>query len=74
MATAARALTEITKEALRVLYREIGIVDTVRFLNQFTAGFGDYTRERNDLFGHMTLDDLVSEIRQRKSPILRQEN
>jgi hypothetical protein len=42
-------LTEITQEALRVLYRELGVVNTIRFLNQFTTGFGDYTSERQAL-------------------------
>ncbi len=41
--------TELTQEALRVLYRELGIVNTIRFLNQFTTGFGDYTAERQAL-------------------------
>ncbi len=36
-------LTEITQEALRLLYRELGLVNTIRFLNQFTTGFGNYT-------------------------------
>jgi hypothetical protein len=31
-------LAEITKEALRVLYKEIGVVNTIRFVNQFTIG------------------------------------
>ena len=38
-----KPLNQITQEAIEILYREIGVVNTVRFLNQFTAGFGDYT-------------------------------
>lgn len=34
MAIEARPLVEITKEALKVLNKEMGIVDTVRFINQ----------------------------------------
>jgi transposase-like protein len=41
-----------------VLYREIGIVNTVRFINQFTTGYGDYTQERQELFAGMTLEDI----------------
>ncbi len=62
----ARPLAEITRDALRVLYKEIGIVNTVRFIGQFTTGYGDYTQEREQLFADMTLDDIVSEIRQRR--------
>jgi len=62
-----RPLAEITREALHVLYKEIGIVNTMRFLSQFSTGYGDYAEERRQLFADMTLDDLVAEIRRRRS-------
>lgn len=63
----ARPLAEITKEALKVLYKEIGVVNTVRFVGQFTTGYGNYTQEREQLFVDMTLDDIVSEIKRKRS-------
>ena len=63
----ARPLAEITQEALKVLYKEIGIVNTVRFVGQFTTGYGNYTQEREQLFEDMTLDDIVSEIKRKRS-------
>jgi hypothetical protein len=68
MITEPRPLVEITTTALRMLYREIGIVNTIRFINQFTTGFGDYTKEREELFAEMTLDDIVSEIKRKRKP------
>ena len=59
-----RPLFEITRQAVRVLCQEIGVVDTVRFLRQFTTGYGDYTAEREQLLGDLTLDEIVSEIAQ----------
>jgi hypothetical protein len=67
MITETLPLAEITKEALRVLYREIGIVNTIRFVNQFTIGYDDYTEERKVLFKDLTLDDLLAEIKQNRS-------
>lgn len=67
MTVEARPLAEITKEALKVLYKEIGIVNTVRFVGQFTTGYGNYTQEREQLFVDMTLDDIVSEIKRKRS-------
>jgi hypothetical protein len=58
-----KPLNQITHEAIQVLYQEIGIVNTVRFLNQFTLGFGDYTAERDALFADLTLDDILTEIK-----------
>lgn len=66
MAVETRPLAEITTVALKVLYREIGIVNTVRFINQFTTGYGDYTQERQELFASMTLDDMVSAIKRKR--------
>jgi len=63
-----RPLAEITQKALKVLYKEIGVVNTVRFINQFTTGYGNYTEERDILFEGMTLDDMVSEIKKNRKP------
>ena len=63
-----KPLVEINQQALRLLYQELGVVDAVRFLKQFTPGFGNYTEERDALFGTKTLDEIVDEInRQRPS-------
>lgn len=64
MKTMTKPLNEITQEATRLLYREFGIVNTIRFLNQFTTGYGNYTEERKQLFDGLTLDDILSEINQ----------
>jgi len=58
-----KPLNQITHEAIQVLYQEIGVVNTVRFLNQFTLGFSDYTAERDALFADLTLDDILTEIK-----------
>jgi len=59
-----KALNEITHEAIRVLCKEIGVVDTIRFINQFTTGQGNYTEEREQLFGDVSLSEVISEIKQ----------
>ena len=58
-------LAEITHRAFEVLCRELGAVDTLRFINQFTTGHGDYTSERDVLFAEDTPDQILSEIKQR---------
>lgn len=67
MVVQTKPLAEVTQTAIRVLCREIGLVDTMRFVGQFTMGYGDYTAERDDLFGDMTLDDMISAIKQTQS-------
>ena len=62
-----KPLTEITKEALDILFHGLGTVNTIRFLNQFTVGHGDYASEREELFGHLTMDELVRDIKQHQA-------
>ena len=62
MITETRPLIEITQEALRMLYRELGVVNTVRFLNQFTTGFGNYTEERRAAIEHQTLEEVLADV------------
>ncbi|RLC46207.1 MAG: hypothetical protein DRH57_06515 [Candidatus Cloacimonadota bacterium] len=59
-----RPLNDITKEAILVLNKAIGITNTLRFLNQFTIGYGDYTKEKEKLFEDLNLEDIISEIKQ----------
>ena len=66
-----RPLIEITQEALRLLYRELGLVNTIRFLSQFTPGFGNYTEERRIATENQTLDEVLAEVyayQARKTP------
>ena len=59
-----KPLTEITQDALRILYQELGVVNTVRFLNQFMTGLGDYTQERSERIENETLEELIEAIEQ----------
>jgi hypothetical protein len=58
-----KPLSEITQQAIELLCKEIGIVNTLRFLNQFTTGYGDYTQEREALFKDLTLDEILSAMK-----------
>ncbi len=63
MAVSARTLNEITRQAIEILSKELGVSDTMRFVNQFTSGYGNYTEEREHLFQEQDLEQLISEIR-----------
>lgn len=65
MITDIRPLIEINQQAITLLYKELGVVDTVRFLKQFTQGYGNYTQEREAIFENISLDDIVNEIEER---------
>jgi hypothetical protein len=63
MTTTAMPLAELTRSAIHLLCQEIGIVNTARFLNQFTLGYGDYTEDREELFGQLTVNNIAAEIK-----------
>jgi hypothetical protein len=56
-------MTEITRNGLIALCEKLGVVNTIRFINQFHAGYGNYTEERDQLFAGMTVDEIVTEIK-----------
>jgi hypothetical protein len=64
----ARPLMEVNQQAIRLLYKELGVIDAVRFLKQFTQGYGNYTQERDSLFANKSLDDIVNEIEKSRKP------
>lgn len=60
-------LTELTDSAIRLLCREIGVVNTARFIQQFSSGYGNYTAERDQMIGDLSLDEIVAEIQRMHS-------
>lgn len=62
MTSQTKSLSQITQQAIEVLFKEIGIVSTVRFLNQFSIGYGNYTEERDALFQDLTLDEILQQM------------
>jgi hypothetical protein len=66
MNAAIRPLAEVSQRAREILIREMGVVDTLRFLSQFRTGAGDYTKERGQWLDDLSLDEIVSEIKAKK--------
>jgi len=59
----------INENATKILAQEIGIVDTLRFINQFSFGCGNYTEERRKIIDTMSLDDILAGIENMKKPL-----
>ena len=67
MNTEAKPISEISRRATNVLFKELGVVDTIRFLNQFSVGQGDYTKQREEWLGNLSIDDAISQIKDNKT-------
>ena len=60
-----QSLSEITREAVAVLVRELGVARTLRFLGQYRRGQGDYTAEREHFLNdEVSLEHLVEQAQQ----------
>ena len=67
MITQTQPLSEINIRAFQVLTKEMGLEKTIRFLNQFTTGSGNYTEERKKYFSDLKVSDIVREIKKSKT-------
>ena len=60
-------LEQIRNAGLEALVRELGPTGTVRFLQQFETGQGDYSRERHGWLGKWDVQKLAEEIRRKRN-------
>ena len=54
------SLNEIRRIGIEALTEKLGIVGMVRFLQQNETGYGDYTKERVELLGNPSLEELYN--------------
>jgi len=57
---------EIRAEGWRALTERLGVSGAIRFLMQYDPGRGDYTSERREILGDLTLDEAMRRIRDRE--------
>lgn len=62
-------LSEVSRRAEGALIKELGIVDTMRFLNQYRTGSGDYTAERQAACENETVKSVLAAIKAARRPI-----
>lgn len=53
---------EIRVKGMEILCRHMGLTGMIRFLQQTETGYGDYTKDRYELLGEPTVEELVADI------------
>ena len=66
MSVQIQPISQLSDRARYALVRELGVVDSMRFLRQFRSGSGNYTAERDQLFGDKSVKSIVAEIEARR--------
>jgi hypothetical protein len=55
---------EIRRLGIEALTQALGPAGMARFMQQFEMGSGDYTRDRDEILGNPTIEEVVAEIKQ----------
>jgi hypothetical protein len=62
-----RPLAELSEEATAILIREMGVVGAFRFLSQMRPGSGDYTKDRGAWLDDLSLGEITSAIKSKRT-------
>lgn len=62
MINTAATISEINKEAFEILFKGLGVSKTIRFMNQFSMGKGNYVEMKDQIFRGMSVDDIVAQV------------
>ena len=63
---------ELVRQGYQALVDTLGVVDTIRFIQHFSPGQGDYTKERHKWLGQISLEDIFTSMEQRRDDDLNQ--
>ena len=55
---------EIIRQGYQALVNSLGVVDAIRFIQHFSPGQGDYTKERHEWLDQTPLEDILTSMRQ----------
>ena len=59
-------LPVLREKGFAVLVRELGPANALRFLHLYQTGIGNYTTERDQWLGNLTLEEIDVEIKHMK--------
>lgn len=61
-----RTQQEIIRQGYQALIDSLGVADTIRFIQYFSPGKGDYTKERHQWLDKISFEDCIAEMKQRR--------
>lgn len=54
---------EIRRLGIEALTKALGPAGMARFMQQFELGSGDYTKDRDEILGNPSIEEIVAEIK-----------
>ncbi|GAB6887533.1 hypothetical protein JCM13304A_10310 [Desulfothermus okinawensis JCM 13304] len=61
--TSYKTSIELHKEGCRILAEQLGVVNFIRFIQDFERGEGDYTKDRRVWQSRYRVEDIIKEIK-----------
>ncbi len=61
-----RTQQEIIRQGYKALVDSLGVADTIRFIQYFSPGKGDYTKERHQWLDNISLEDFIAEMKKNR--------
>ena len=62
----AMSFNEIRRTGIEALTEKLGAVGMIRFLQQNETGYGDYTKDREEILGNPSLEELYNGMKNSK--------
>jgi hypothetical protein len=59
------SMYQIRLEGWKALTERLGPAGAMRFMMQYDPGQGDYSRERHEIFDHLTVDEILRAVEAR---------
>ena len=54
---------EVQRKGYQILAKELGVVDFIRFIQEFEKGSGNYTENRHEWQDRYSVEDILREIK-----------
>jgi len=58
---------ELRQKGYQALVESLGAIDAIRFIQHFSPGYGDYTKERHEWLDKVSMNDFLVEMRKHKA-------
>ncbi len=58
---------EIVSQGYQALVDSLGVIDAIRFIQHFSPGQGDYTRDRHQWLDQTPLEDILTAMKRHQA-------
>ncbi len=57
---------EVLDQGYRALINSLGAIDAIRFIQHFSPGYGNYTKDRYEWLDNLSMNEFLAQMRHHK--------